>query len=118
MATKINENGLSKIEKEIKTSIEEKEDDKEVQINALKLEISVLKKKLSECEEDIDDLVVERDEEVKLVYELRLKLADAWNIEFATDAEKVREVYRLTEKMKKKDHIVKRLRKQDKQTSP
>ena len=49
-------------------------------------------------EEDIDDLVVERDEEVKLVYELRLKLADAWNIEFAADAEKVREVARLTEK--------------------
>ena len=68
----------------------------------MKLEIGVLKKKLSECEEDIDDLVVERDEEVKLVYELRLKLADAWNIEFATDAEKVREVARLTEKNEEK----------------
>ena len=67
----------------------------ETTVNALSAEIRALKNKLSDKEETIDYLVQERDEASREIYELKLKLADAWKITVADDAEKVREVARL-----------------------
>ena len=64
-------------------------------ISTLEKELNNLKKKLADKEETIDYLVQERDEAYNNIYDLRLKLADAWNIDLATDAEKVQEVMRL-----------------------
>ena len=55
-------------------------------------EVERLKNLLCDKEEIIEDLVLERDQVCNENYELRLKLADAWNIRLTTDAEKVREV--------------------------
>ena len=70
-------------------------DETETPINALTAEIRALQNKLSDKEETIDYLVQERDEASREIYELKLKLADAWKITVADDAEKVREVARL-----------------------
>ena len=69
-----------------------------------KREVDSLKKKLTDKEETIDDLFQERDEAHDVIYELRLKLADAWNINLATNAEKVQEVTRLS-KLKEVDKV-------------
>ena len=59
------------------------------------MEILNLKFELTEKEEMIDDLCSERVENSKEIYKMRLMLAEAWNLNLATDAEKVREVSRL-----------------------
>ena len=68
----------------------------ETATNALRKEIEKLKDNLSDKENTIDDLVQERDEAQDEVYELKLKLADAWKItKFTDNGERVREVARL-----------------------
>ena len=79
-------------------------DERETPINALTAEIRALKNKLSDKEETIDYLVQERDEASREIYELKLKLADAWKITVADDAEKVREVARLV-RIRKKEKL-------------
>ena len=61
----------------------------------LELEILDLKFELNEKEDMIDDLCQQRDENSKDMYKMRLMLAAAWNIQLATDEEKVKEVLRL-----------------------
>ena len=73
----------------------EHSEEKETIIKELRVEIEKLKKKVADQEETIDYLVQERDEESDQVYKLKLKLADAWNVTFSDDADKVREVARL-----------------------
>ena len=65
-------------------------------VRSLEKNIAELNKKLADKEETIDDLVQERDEDSNEIYKLRLYLAKSWNIRLATDAEKVREVFRRT----------------------
>ena len=83
-----------KFSTESKKKIENSEE-KESIIRELRVEIEKLKKKVADQEETIDYLVQERDEESDQVYKLKLKLADAWNVTFSDDADKVREVARL-----------------------
>lgn len=64
--------------------------------SSLRQEIAWLKEVVADKDETIDDLDQERDELYKEIYKLRLELAKAWNITLPTDAEKVREVSRLT----------------------
>ena len=47
---------------------------------ALQKEIAKLKEKIAEQDEIIDDLVAERDDLSNEIYDVRLILADAWNI--------------------------------------
>ena len=61
-------------------------------VNKLRSEIKELKKKLADKDELIDYLHQAGYEESE---ELKLKLADAWNIALATNAEKVSEVNRI-----------------------
>ena len=60
------------------------------------IKIDILKKKVADQDETIDDLVQERDDVYDELFKVRLTLADAWNIERATDAEKIWEVLRRT----------------------
>ena len=69
--------------------------EEESTINALRLEIENLKRKLSAKEETIDELDRERDEIYKEHYDLRVALADAWKIRLATDSDNVKEVAKL-----------------------
>ena len=70
-------------------------------------EVERLKNLLCDKEEIIEDLVLERDQVCNENYELRLKLADAWNIRLATDAEKVREVSkRIRNDAKNQEHLL------------
>ena len=57
-----------------------KDDEGSNTINALRREIDELKRKLLDKEENIDDQVSERDEGCDEIYELKLKLANAWNV--------------------------------------
>lgn len=75
-------------------------DEKDTVIDALRSEINNLKKKIADQDETIDDLVQERDEESNEMYELRLALADAWNIKRATKHEKIWEVLRIRREIK------------------
>ena len=63
-------------------------------------EIVNLKKKIANQEETIDDLVQERDEICQEMYEVRLTLADAWNIKCAANHEKIWEVLRRTRELR------------------
>ena len=75
-----------------------KENEKfETDRDKLKLEIEILdlKFELNEKDDMIDDLCKQRDENSKEMYKMRLMLAAAWNIQLATDEEKVEEVLRL-----------------------
>ena len=85
---------------ELSYKLQKQNDEKEATIITLRMEIDNLKRKVADQEETIDDLVEERDEGLDEVYKLKLKLADAWNIKFETDAEKVREVARLVRENK------------------
>ena len=76
-------------------AIQQENNEEEVTTTALRGEIVELKKKVTDQEETIDYLVQERDEASDEVYKLKLKLADAWNVELSDDADKVREVARL-----------------------
>ena len=58
----------------------------------LEMEIIDLKFELTDREETIDELCRERDRKSKEIYKMKLMLADAWNLQLATDAEKVKEV--------------------------
>ena len=80
--------------KEASYELQKQNDEKDATIMALRIEIDNLKKKVTDQEETIDDLVGDRDEAYDEVYRLKLKLADAWSIKLETDAEKVREVAR------------------------
>ena len=71
------------------------DDDEVSSIDVLRKEIKNLEEKLSEKEETIDFLCEERDESCNIIYDLRLELAEAWNLKLASNAEKVREVARL-----------------------
>ena len=62
---------------------------KDATIKALKNEIDILKKKVAEQDETIDDLVQERDDVYDEMFEVRLILADAWNIKRDSNAEKI-----------------------------
>ena len=81
--------------KELSYKFQKHNDEKEATIIILRMEIDNLKRKVADQDETIDDLVEERDEGLDEVDKLKLKLADAWNIKFETDAEKFREVARL-----------------------
>ena len=73
----VNENEhLGKRVRQLLALVEETEKEK-------KREVDSLKKKLTDKEETIDDLFQERNEAHDVIYELRLKLADAWNINLA-----------------------------------
>lgn len=84
--------------------VQKKNDEKDAIIMALRIEIDALKRKVTEQDETIDDLIAERDEGWDEVYKLKLNLADAWNIKLETDAEKVREVARLIRNKVNKSH--------------
>ena len=71
------------------------DDDEVSSIDVLRKEIKNLEEKLSEKEETIDFLCEERDESCNIIYDLRLELAEAWNLKLVSNAEKVREVARL-----------------------
>lgn len=58
----------------------------------LEMEIIDLKFELTDREETIDELCRERDEKSNEIYKMKLMLADAWNLQLTTDAEKVKEV--------------------------
>lgn len=85
---------------------EEKIDELKAEIAELKRklagndEIANLKKKIANQEETIDDLVQERDEICQEMYEVRLTLADAWNIKCAANHEKIWEVLRRTRELR------------------
>ena len=67
---------------------------------ALQNEIAKLKEKITEQDEIMDDLVAERDELSDEIYEVRLILADAWNIKRNTKPEKIWEVLRREREIK------------------
>ena len=75
-------------------------DDKDATIKALKKEIDIFKKKIADQDETINDLVQERDEVCHEMFEVRLILADAWNIKRDSKAEKIWEVLRRTREIK------------------
>lgn len=83
-----------------KESTKKEHDEKDTVIDTLRSEINDLKKKIADQEETIDDLVQERDEDSDEMYELRLALADAWNIKRATNHEKIWEVLRRRREIK------------------
>ena len=91
---KNNQNITHDLKNNGKESTIERNDDKDVSVEALRIEIDNLKKKIGDQEETIDDLIQERDDVYNKIYELRLTLADAWNVKRATDAEKIWEVLR------------------------
>ena len=67
-------------------------DDVEARVESLQKEVKNLRTILLDKEETIDCLVHERDEVYDELYKLRLKLADAWNINLLDNGEKIREV--------------------------
>ena len=67
---------------------------------ALQKEIDKLKEKVAEQDEIIDDLVAERDDLSDEIYDVRLILADAWNIARNTKHEKIWEVLRREREIK------------------
>ena len=67
-------------------------DDVEARVESLQKEVKNLRTILLDKEETIDCLVHERDEVYDELYKLRLKLADAWNINFPDNGDKIREV--------------------------
>ena len=60
--------------------LERRFDDVETRVGSLQKEVENLRQILSDKEETIDCLVHERDEVYDELYKLRLKLADAWDI--------------------------------------
>ena len=86
---------------EMKTK-DDQTNEKQATIDAYRLEIKNLKKKVADQEETIDELVQERDDVYNDLYNVRLILADAWNISRATNAEKIWEVLRRTRGMNEK----------------
>ena len=72
--------------------VERRFDDVEARVESLQKEVQNLRKILLDKEETIDCLVHERDEVYDELYQLRLKLADAWNINLPDNGDKIREV--------------------------
>ena len=91
---KNNQNITHDLKNSGKESTIERNDDKDVSIEALRIEIDNLKKKIGDQEETIEDLIQERDDVYDEIYEVRLILADAWNVKRATDPERIWEVLR------------------------
>ena len=98
MAKEKNDNKAKKVTQDLQNDGKESTrtgcDDTGASINALRIQIDHLKKKIADQEETIDSLIYERDEISDEVYELRLILADAWDIKRATNREKIHEVLR------------------------
>ena len=80
-----------------------RENKKNATLPALQTEIDNLNKKLTEQEETIDDLVQERDDAYNELFQVRLTLADAWNIQKDTNHEKIWEVLRRTKENSETD---------------
>ena len=97
---KNNQNITHDLKNNGKESMIERNDDKDVSIEALRIEIDNLKKKIGDQEETIEDLIQERDDVYDEIYEVRLILADAWNVKRATDPERIWEVLRRTREIK------------------
>ena len=73
---------------------ERRVDNVEALVDSLQKEVKKLQNILVDKEETIDCLVHERDEVYEELYQVRLKLAGAWNINLPDNGDKVREVSR------------------------